>query len=71
MSAVPSLVELRAAAAEMSQRGLTVSDIGSALRIDPAAVRRLLAADEPQAAAMHAAAWSGRHPSINDHWRQQ
>lgn len=54
----PSAV--RIAIIEMIQRGLTDRDIGSALRIDPVMVRRLIAAEDTQAAAMCAVAWSAK-----------
>lgn len=43
----------------LTEQGLTERDIGAALRLDPAEVRRLLASSGSEAAAMHAAAWSG------------
>ncbi len=65
----PSIEALRAAALDMSARGLTPRDIGAALHVDPLAVRRLLAADDESAAALHAATWARRNESANPTWR--
>ena len=71
MRDAPNVDALRSAAIEMSRRGLTDRDIGAALHVDPAAVRRLLAPEEPDAAALHAAAWSGRpRPHQPVTWRR-
>lgn len=54
----PCDASLRAAVTELAASGLPPHDIGSLLRIDPAAIRRLIAAEDTQAAAMCAVAWS-------------
>ena len=68
MRDAPNVDALRSAAVEMSRRGLTDRDIGAALRIDPAAVRRLLAADESQAADATAQVWR-QAPTFFHHTR--
>lgn len=42
---------------KQASAGLTERDIGMALRLDPGAVRRLLAADGNEARELHARAW--------------
>lgn len=42
---------------ELSSRGLTERDIGQHLRLDPSAVRKLLALRDDEAAAAHGVAW--------------
>jgi hypothetical protein len=42
---------------ELASRGLTERDIGQHLRLDPSAVRSLLASRGDEAAEMHARAW--------------
>jgi hypothetical protein len=54
---IPDITTLRAAACEMSARGLTPHDIGAVFHLDPASIRRLLATQGTEAAELHAATW--------------
>lgn len=57
---------LACAASELAMRGLSESDIADALRLDPGAVRRLLAIDPAAASEAHRAAWSAQGSQLKN-----